>query len=105
VPGLTSYQADVLLAHAIIELSEGRTDGPGLAHARSLVALADAGVSSDPHGLRNPPPTPKAPNLADVITNKSIDGPAPATPRRHAPMPGTRAWFDARERKRQAAGK
>jgi hypothetical protein len=104
MPGPTAYEAQILLARAIVEVADG-DPGVGVGYARKLAVLQDASSLGDPHGLRQPPPTPKAPNLADVITNRSIDNPEPQRPVRPRLMPGTRAFFEARDRKRQATGK
>jgi hypothetical protein len=101
--GLTAYEADVLLARALVELADGITDGPGMAHARSMVAMADARLSKDPSALGQPKREQKAPNpLQDVLTNRVLDGlEQPPTPRQAPTLPGTRRWREARERGRR----
>src|SRR5438270_539152 len=41
MPGITAYQADLLLARALVELENGITDGPGMAHARHMALLVN----------------------------------------------------------------
>jgi hypothetical protein len=99
MPGLTAHESQILLARAIVEIVDGNP-GAGVAYARNLAVLQDAGVLGDPHGLRQPPPTPKPPSLGEVITNRDLDNPRPETTRRAPLREGTNAWFDAILRRR-----
>lgn len=84
--GLTSYESQLLLARAIVELAEGK-EGPGVTHARNLVALADAGINRDPYALQSPKPAPK-PLSAEALTNDRMDGRPDRKKPKPTPIPG-----------------
>jgi hypothetical protein len=83
--GFTSLQSDLLLAQAIVEVLDGKDDGPGIRHARALVALHNSGRIADPSALPSPPPAPqKEPRLTNVITNRDLDQPQGKQKRKRA---------------------
>lgn len=71
---ITHHESLLLLASAVVEVADGQP-GPGLAYARDLVALADAGLLTDPSALRDPVPARKPPNSGDALTNADLDPP------------------------------
>lgn len=75
---LTRTQTEVLLARAIVELADGSA-GPGVAHAHSIVALADKGLLPDPTALPQPKGSGKALSAGDALTNGQLDRGNPAT--------------------------
>jgi hypothetical protein len=71
MPGITSYEADLLLARAIVEVLEGKP-GAGVAHAKNMITLADAGMSADPNALPHAQPEQRRPSMGDVITTETL---------------------------------
>jgi hypothetical protein len=92
VSGLTSHESSLLLAYAICEIVAGN-EGPGVAHARTLVELDQAGVSGDPTAIAQPARGARAPDLSEVITNRALDGVPDDAPRR---APDHRGWLTNR---------
>jgi hypothetical protein len=91
--GTTIDESLKLLAKAVVELSEGKTDGPGMSHCRSAVALA--ALDGDPRTAGLPsPPSQVAPSTMEPLTNEMLDGMAPRPRAQPVISPGTNEAFD-----------
>lgn len=100
MPGATDWQMQLWRNRALIELAEGRTDGPGLQSVRVWLAMVDAGRITDPSLPRQPEVKPLKPIQGQPLTNAELDGRV-TTPYR-GPTVGTREWFAARKKGKAA---
>jgi hypothetical protein len=96
---ITEFESRLLLARAICEIAAGEP-GPGVAHARNLVSLAESGRIVDPYAQqRDVPKGPVVPFEAKrTITNADLDG--RVNQAHTGPTVGTRDWFAARRKAR-----
>jgi hypothetical protein len=102
--GFTSHESQILLARAIVEIIDG-TPGLGVAHARSLVRLADAGMTYDPSQLPRPPAS--ATKALDrhnaIVTNETMGRPPGQPPPMPVSPPGTTTNTDFDEKLARAS--
>jgi hypothetical protein len=89
----TDFQIEVMTKRALVELAEGKTDGPGLQTVKVWIEMVDAGKITDPSLPRQPAVKPRKAIQTRPLTNETLDG---RVRQEHTgPARGTREWFDA----------
>lgn len=97
MPGLTALELQTAVCKALVELADGRVDGPGLATARALLVQGERRLAEDPRQVGRQTMTPKPPS-GGTLTNRLMDS-GPPEPRERPVLDGTNEWLD-----QQAAG-
>jgi len=98
----TPFQAEVTRIRAIVDLSEGKSDSPAIKFCRDYLDLVASGRMVDPLVPRDPTPKPMVPVQRKPLTNDILDG-RERPERVSGPVPGSKAWFAARRRAKEAA--